>query len=126
MTDPARSFGRVAHEYELGRPPSWPPSAIDTLDRLVHPSPPDRRYQSFAWRDALAGPRFEELQFAEMLNRGELDRAELLARIASWSQVATLPDDEREAFLSEVAVHLIEPTYVATLETHLYWTRLAR
>jgi SAM-dependent methyltransferase len=27
-TDPARSFGRVAAEYELGRP-SWPPEAID-------------------------------------------------------------------------------------------------
>jgi len=28
VIDPARSFGRVAREYELGRP-SWPPQAID-------------------------------------------------------------------------------------------------
>ena len=32
MTDPARSFGRVAREYELGRP-SWPPEAIDAVTR---------------------------------------------------------------------------------------------
>jgi hypothetical protein len=59
-------------------------------------------------------------------NSGELGRAELIARIASWSQVATLPDGEREAFLAEVAGHLTEPTYAALLETHLYWARLAR
>jgi SAM-dependent methyltransferase len=103
----------------------WPQGVSHALDRLVDPSPPERRYRSFAWRDALAGSPFEELRSAVVLNRGELDRAGLLARIESWSQVATLPDGDREAFLAEVADHLTEPSYRATLETHLYWTRLA-
>jgi SAM-dependent methyltransferase len=104
----------------------WPQGVSDLLDRLGDPSPPERRYQSFAWRDALAGSPFEELRSAVVLNGGQLDRARLLARIASWSQVAMLPDGEREAFLAEVAGHLTEPSYRTMLETHLYWTRLAR
>jgi SAM-dependent methyltransferase len=104
----------------------WPQGVSDALDRLVDPSPPERRYQSFAWRDALAGSPFEDLRSAVVPNGGEIERAELLARIASWSRVATLLDGEREAFLAEVAGHLTEPSYRATLETHLYWTRLAR
>jgi SAM-dependent methyltransferase len=103
----------------------WPQGVSDALDRIVDPSPPERRYHSFAWRDALAGWPFEELRFEVVPNGGEIGREELIARIASWSQVASLPDDERQAFLEEIAGHLTEPTYRATLETHLYWTRLA-
>ncbi len=102
----------------------WPRGVSDALDRLGEPSPPERRYQSFAWRDALSGSPFEELRSAVLPNGGELDRAALIARIASWSQVAALPDREREAFIAEVAGHLTEPSYRATLETHVYWTRL--
>jgi hypothetical protein len=38
VTDPARAFGRVAREYELGRP-SWPPEAIDTVVRELALAP---------------------------------------------------------------------------------------
>jgi SAM-dependent methyltransferase len=114
-----RPSGGLLHSAE------WPPGVSDALDRLVDPSPPARRYHSFAWRDALSDSPFEELRFAAVPNEGEIGREALVARIASWSQVAVLPDDEREAFVAEIAEYLTEPTYRVTLETHLYWTRLA-
>jgi SAM-dependent methyltransferase len=102
----------------------WPPGVGEALDRLVDPIPPQHRYLSFAWRDALARSPFEELRFETVPNGAVLDRERLLARIASWSHVASLPGNERQALLDEVAGHLTEPSYPATLETHLYWTRL--
>jgi SAM-dependent methyltransferase len=104
----------------------WPQGVSDALERLLDPSPQERRYQSFAWRDAVTRSPFGELRFRVIPNGGELRRAELIARIASYSQVASLPDGERKAFVAEVAGHLAEPIYAATLETHLYWARLAR
>jgi SAM-dependent methyltransferase len=103
----------------------WPPEVGEALDRLVDPIPPEHRYLSFAWRDALAGSPFEELHFESVPNAGELDSEGLLARIASWSHVASLPEEDRGALLQEIATHLTEPTYPATLETHVYWTRLS-
>lgn len=92
---------------------------------------PDRRsdpagtpLHSFAWRDALVGSAFEELRFETFPNGAVLDRERLLARVSSWSHVAALSERERRAFLDEIAAHLSEPAYPATLETHLYWTRL--
>src|SRR5206468_10389024 len=92
----------------------WPQGVRDALDRIVDPSPPERRYRSFAWRDALAGSPFEELRFEVIPNGGVLDRERLIARIGSWSQVASLPDEEREAFLAEIAGYLTEPVYPVT------------
>jgi SAM-dependent methyltransferase len=103
----------------------WAPRAREALDRLSDPFPPERRYLSFTWRDALSRSPFEELRFETVPNVGVLDRERLLARIASWSRVASLPDAERQAFLDDVAAHLTEPTYPESLETHVYWTRLA-
>jgi SAM-dependent methyltransferase len=102
----------------------WPQPVRDALDRLVDPSPAERRYHSFAWRDALTASPFEGLGFEVVPNSGLLDRERVLARIASWSQVASLPEEEREALLTEISGHLTEPTYASTLETHVYWTRL--
>ena len=102
----------------------WPPEVGDALNSLVDPIPPEHRYLSFAWHDALSESPFGELSFESVPNGGVLEPERLLARIASWSHVASLPDSEREAFLAGVAAHLTEPTYLATLETHLYWTRL--
>jgi SAM-dependent methyltransferase len=102
----------------------WPEEVSAALGRLDDPSPPERRYGSFAWRDALAGSPFEELRSDVVPNRGEIDRETLLARIGSWSPVTSLDEAERERFLSEIPAYLTEPTYAATLETHVYWTRL--
>ena len=104
----------------------WPPEVGQALDRLVDPIPFEHRYRSFSWRDALADSPFGELRSETFPNGEMLDRERLLARIASWSHVASLSGDERQALLHEIAAHLIEPTYPATLETHVYWTRLSR
>jgi SAM-dependent methyltransferase len=106
-------------------PSEWPPRVREALDGLADPFPPERRYLSFKWRDALSRFPFEQLRFEALPNLGVLDRERLLARIASWSHVAALPDGDREAFLDDIAEHLTEPTYPASLETHVYWTRLA-
>jgi SAM-dependent methyltransferase len=102
----------------------WPPAVGEVLDRLVDPIPPQHRYLSFAWRDALAGSDFEELRFEIFPNGETIDRERLLARVASWSHLAALPGPTRQAALEEIAAHLTEPTYPATLETHVYWARL--
>jgi SAM-dependent methyltransferase len=97
----------------------------EALDRLVDPSPSERRYASYAWRDALVDSPFGELRSEIVPNGGQIDREVLIARITSWSQVAALPDEQRDRFVAEIAGHLTEPTYRVTLETHVYWTRLA-
>jgi SAM-dependent methyltransferase len=104
---------------------TWPQGVRDALDRLVDPSPPHRRYRGFAWRDALAGSPFGGLRREVYPNDEEIGSETLLARVASWSQVASLPDREREAFLAEISSFLTAPSYTVRLETHLYWTRLA-
>ena len=68
--------------------------------------------------------RSSELGFRVVPNPGEVSREALIARIASWSQVASLPDTERESFLAEIAGDLTEPAYPSRLETHVYWARL--
>lgn len=103
----------------------WPPGVGELLDRVGDPSPPERRYPSFAWRDALEGTPFADVHSAVVPNPGRLDREGLLARISSWSPIASMPDDRREALLAELGALLTAPTYRAMLETHLYWARLA-
>jgi SAM-dependent methyltransferase len=103
----------------------WPPGVSELLDRVGDPSPPERRYPSFAWRDALAGTPFADLHAEVVPNPGRVDREGLLARISSWSPIASMPDGPREALLSELGALLTESTYRASLETHVYWARLA-
>jgi SAM-dependent methyltransferase len=103
----------------------WPPRVGELLNRLGDPSPPEHRYESYAWRDALARSPFGPLRSAVVPNGGEIDRETLIARISSWSPIASRPEPERTAFVAELAAELTEPTYSATLETHVYWTRLA-
>jgi SAM-dependent methyltransferase len=103
----------------------WPPGVSELLDSVGDPSPSERRYASFAWREALTGTPFEPLHFEVVPNPGWLDRDALIARISSWSPIASMPDAQRKALLAELGARLTESTYRATLETHLYWARLA-
>jgi SAM-dependent methyltransferase len=103
----------------------WPPGVSELLDSVGDPSPPERRYASFAWREALADTPFAALHSEVVPNPGWLDRDSVIARISSWSPIASMPDGPREALLSELGALLTENTYRASLETHLYWARLA-
>jgi len=102
----------------------WPPEVGQALDQIADPIPPEHRYMSFAWREALAGSDFGEPRFASFPNGGMLERERLLARIASWSHVASLAEDARQTLLQEIAAHLTEPAYPTRLETHVYWAAL--
>ena len=103
----------------------WPPGVSELLDGVGDPSPSERRYASFAWREALAGTPFAALREAAVPNPGWLDRDGVIARVSSWSPIASMPEAQREAFLAELGALLTERTYRATLETHVYWARLA-
>jgi ubiquinone/menaquinone biosynthesis C-methylase UbiE len=102
---------------------AWPAGVDDLLDR-VKQSPGERRYASFAWRDAFAGGPFEELHHEVFPHEQVLSPEELVARIGSWSQFTTKAPEEREELLRELRSHLTEPSYRVRLETQAWTTRL--
>jgi SAM-dependent methyltransferase len=100
----------------------WPPGVAEALDRAgEHGS----RYELMDWRETLVGSPFEELRFVRVPNEGEVSRERLVAWITSWSNVASLPEEERHTLVDEIAGYLTEPSYRAVIETHLYWARRA-
>ena len=100
----------------------WPQEVDDLLDR-VKGSAWEKRYQSFAWRDAFQGSPFEELRHEVYPHEEELSAGALLARIGSWSQSTSRPPEEREELLRELGGYLTEPSYRVRLETQAYSTR---
>jgi SAM-dependent methyltransferase len=119
--------GRLALFWNRGpedgsRP--WPKGVDVVLDRIKH-SPGERRYASFAWREAFAGAPFEPLRHEVFPHEEDVPRAALLARIGSWSQFTTRPPADRERLLEEIAGFLTEPSYRVRLETQVWTTRRA-
>jgi hypothetical protein len=80
-----------------------------------------QRVGSGVWREAFPGP-FEELRQASFANPLRLDRDGLLAHVASWSTVAALPDEEREALVEDLRALVPADGYVLPLRTDLYRT----
>jgi SAM-dependent methyltransferase len=107
-----------------GLDPPLPQPCRDALDALAADRPPECSSSSGLWRSPFPGPfePFTELSFAQ---RVEYDRDGVLARIASWSQVAALPDDERRRFVEELARQVPDGRYVDALHTELSLTRLS-
>ena len=103
----------------------WPQEVSDVLDRIKE-SPGEKRYRSFAWRDAIRGAPFEELRYEVFPHEEEVAADALVARIGSWSQFASRPAEEREQLLAEIGSFLTEPSYRVRLETQAYFTRRAR
>ena len=104
----------------------WPQGVERRARPRIDHSPGEKRYQSFAWRDAFAGGPFEELRFQTFPHDEEISAAALVARIGSWSHFASMPDggaSRRRSRRSEGM--LTEPTYRVSLETHVYTTRRA-
>ena len=83
----ARSF--AAEEYERGRP-GWPADG-------------EMRRDTVPWREALeAEPRLGPLRDDEFPHDLQTDRDGILAMVATWSAVGSLPEDRRAATLAAV------------------------
>ena len=81
----------------------------------------EKRFDAFAWRDALeADPSFRELRLELFRNDEEISSDALVARIGSWSNFTFLPPDERARVLGELRALLPAPSYRTRLETHRY------
>jgi SAM-dependent methyltransferase len=104
--------------------PPLPQPVRDTLDELAAARPPQRSSQSGLWRAPFPGP-FEPFTEASFPNPVEHDRERMLARFASWSSVASLPDGERTRLLDELAALVPEGIYLDPLRTDLYLTTLS-
>jgi SAM-dependent methyltransferase len=105
------------------REPQLPEAARHALDSLASKRPPEYKSESGIWRAPFPGP-FEAFSEASFPNPVEHDREGVLARIASWSMVAGLPDTERTRLLDELRVLVPEGRYRDPLRTDLYLTRL--
>ena len=53
-----------------------------------------------------------------------LDAEAMVAQVASFSWVASRPDDERGRLLAELRASLPEQTYTMSLDVEVYWTKL--
>ena len=77
---------------------------------------PPNRYSAGEWRAALErSTTFGPVRKREFRHVHRVGSAEFLARVASWSVVAVLPDDERAEVLAEVG-ELLSRHRVTALE----------
>ena len=104
--------------------PPLPQEFRDALDAVALVKPPELTVSSGLWRTPFPGP-FELFTERSFPNVVELDRAGLLANVASWSTVAGLPDAEREQLLEQLSALLPEGSYRHPLSTHLSLTTLS-
>jgi SAM-dependent methyltransferase len=87
---------------------------------------PDRQCTSGMWRPALdrAHDLFAPLRFSAITHQRSLDQAAFVSAVASFSFIAALPDDDRDAVLTQVRA-LAPEHCVLTMRTECYWTRRA-
>ncbi len=84
----------------------------------------ERRYSSGIWRRALHdSDDFEPLARGCAEHEQRLDREGLVAQIASWSYVASLPEPDRRALLDS-ARRLTAPACAVRWRTDVHWTRM--
>ena len=100
-----------------------PPLPQAARDLLATARAPESRSQSGLWRAPFPGP-FEAFTEASFPNPVEQDHEGLLARFASSSSVASLPDTGRTRLLAELAALIPAGSYRDPLRTHLSLTRL--
>jgi SAM-dependent methyltransferase len=86
----------------------WYPAFTEVLDRVrAGQGRPSNRYAVGEWRATLErSVLFGPVRKREFRHVHRVTRAEFLARVASWSVVAVLPEDERAAVLAEVDAQL--------------------
>ena len=95
----------------------WYPGFADVLERArAGQGDPPNRYSAGEWRAALErSTTFGPVRKREFRHVHRVGSAEFLARVASWSVVAVLPDDERAEVLAEVG-ELLSRHRVTALE----------
>jgi SAM-dependent methyltransferase len=88
----------------------WYPGFAAVLDRTrAEQGSPPNLYSAGPWRAALeASPLYGPLRKREFRHVHRLSRDEFLARVASWSVVAVLPEERRTEVLAEVGAMLAD------------------
>ena len=107
----------------LSTDPPWPEELEQVIERhRVAAVSENRRYSSGAWRRALERTDLlAPLCSASAEHVQQLDADRFVAQIASWSYIASLPDDSRRAVL-ELARALAPSSCAIALRTDFYWT----
>jgi SAM-dependent methyltransferase len=113
-------WNRPAEDFE----PAPPEAFWRLFDERTQEKPPELTSRSGLWRRVFPGP-FGELHELSFPNELLLDRDGVVAHVTSWSQVAVLPEPEREALRAELTALLEPGMYRLPLRTELYWTRRA-
>lgn len=101
--------------------PPIPTAFWDAYDAGTIEKPPEQRVASGAWRAPFPGP-FEPFVESSHANPVVRDRAGVLAQVASHSNMAALPDDERERLATTLSELLPPGHYREPLRTELYRT----
>jgi SAM-dependent methyltransferase len=121
---PGGTLAILFNRADDGFEPPLPPEFWATFEARALQKDPAQKVGSGIWREAFPGP-FEELEVRSFANPFRVDREGLLAHVSSWSMVAALPDEERDALVSELRRLAPPGEYVLRLRTDLYRTRLS-
>jgi SAM-dependent methyltransferase len=112
-------FNQPDRDFE----PPLPQAFWDAYHAAAIEKPPEQTVRTGLWKAPFPGP-FEPFVEASFPNPIELERAQVLAQVASWSMVGSLPEPERAALLERLGELLPEGLYRHPLRTELYRTRL--
>jgi SAM-dependent methyltransferase len=119
-----RPGGTLAILFNVGDgpyEPELPPEFWEAYEARSLQKDPAQTVESGIWRQPFPGP-FEPLREASFPNPLQHDHEGVLAHVASWSMVAALPDEEREALLADLRLLAPPGEYLKPLRTDLYWT----
>jgi len=103
---PGGGLGLLWNRQEWEGEP-WYPAFAALLERAREEQAAPNRYIAGEWRAALErSTAFGPVRKREFRHAHHVTRDGFLARVASWSVFAVLPDDDREELLSAVAAML--------------------
>jgi SAM-dependent methyltransferase len=113
--DPARATAELARvvrpggglvvlwNVSDGDDPAWVTEVIDVVRERKLEGSGETRRDTVPWREALeAEPRLGPLYDEQVVHEQRTDRDGIVAMVASWSSVGSLPDERRTAALAAV------------------------
>jgi SAM-dependent methyltransferase len=80
-------------------------------------------YGDGKWRAALEAGPFGPIEQTSVPSVHELDRETMLSSVRSWSWIASLSEDEREAEVDALRALLPDGTWTTPIRVDVYWTR---